>query len=126
MGSAQGKRSAGMAGRAVWAAVAVLAAASAAMLWARQERGQGATAGLWIDGAEAATFSLAPGREEKADLHEAYGLPMHIEIKDGAIRFYDVACPDQICVATGFISRDGEVAVCMPNRAALTVVDEAG
>lgn len=124
MGGAQRKRSCGMIGRAVWAAVAVLVAASAAVLWARQMREQGATAVLWIDGAEAATFSLAPGREEKIDLHETYGLPMHVEIKDGAIRFYDVVCPDQICVATGFISRDGEVSVCMPNRAALTVADE--
>ena len=113
-------------GRAVWLAVAAAVICSVAALWLRQGRSPGARAVLWVDGDEVGSFLLAPGKEEQIDLNERYGLPMHLEIKDGAIRFYDVVCPDQICVATGFIRRDGEISVCMPNRAALTVVDEEG
>lgn len=34
--------------------------------------------------------------------------------ENGKIRFEQANCPDQICVKTGWISRPGQVAVCVP------------
>lgn len=42
--------------------------------------------------------------------------PGVIEARPGRIRFREAACPDQICVGTGWISNNGQIAVCLPNR----------
>ncbi|NMA66777.1 MAG: NusG domain II-containing protein [Clostridiaceae bacterium] len=40
--------------------------------------------------------------------------PGVIEAKNGSIRFCTAECPDQVCVETGWISRPGHIAVCLP------------
>lgn len=44
-----------------------------------------------------------------------------IEVRNGAIGFIRSDCPDQICVQTGFISRQGQVAVCLPNKVVIAI-----
>ena len=44
------------------------------------------------------------------------------EIKDHQIRFMDSDCPDKICIKSGFLSKNGESAVCMPNKTVLKIV----
>ena len=44
-----------------------------------------------------------------------------LEVKDGAIRFVDSQCPDHICEGFGFISQEGDYAVCMPAGVAVTI-----
>lgn len=39
-----------------------------------------------------------------------------IEIKNGQVRIVASDCPQQICVKTGRIKRQGEIIVCVPNR----------
>lgn len=46
---------------------------------------------------------------------------MKFEISGEGIRVTESDCPDKICVKTGFVSREGEAAVCMPNRVIITV-----
>lgn len=41
---------------------------------------------------------------------------MTVQVKDGAIRAKDSTCKNKICVHTGWISRDGQSIVCVPNR----------
>ncbi len=41
---------------------------------------------------------------------------MTVQIKDGAIRAKDSTCKNKICVHTGWISKDGQSIVCVPNR----------
>ena len=57
------------------------------------------------------------------DIPEAYQqIPVAFEVKNGAIRFVDVQCPDHICEAVGFIGRENYLpAVCMPNGVMLSV-----
>lgn len=43
------------------------------------------------------------------------------EIKDGKIRFTQSTCPDKICVNTGWISKSGQIAVCVPSRIAVEI-----
>lgn len=42
----------------------------------------------------------------------------YIEVKDGAVRMLEMdrkICPEAICSKTGWISKDYEIIVCMPN-----------
>ncbi|MEL4106607.1 NusG domain II-containing protein [Oscillospiraceae bacterium WX1] len=43
-------------------------------------------------------------------------------IKDGKICFYESTCPDKICIRSGFLSRPGESAACLPNKVAVQIV----
>lgn len=47
--------------------------------------------------------------------------PIYLEVKDGAIRFYDSQCPDHLCEDFGFISQINNYAVCMPAGAAVII-----
>lgn len=61
-----------------------------------------------LDAATDATFALD-------------GVPVSFEVKDHRIRFINVTCPDHLCENTGFISRAGESAICMPNKTAVVI-----
>ena len=43
------------------------------------------------------------------------------EIQNHQIRFIEAKCPDKFCERTGWISRPGETAVCLPNRIVVRV-----
>lgn len=47
---------------------------------------------------------------------------VHIEVLDHRVRFVDVDCPDKICEHAGFLGKEGDIAVCMPNRYYMVVV----
>lgn len=45
------------------------------------------------------------------------------EIQAGKVRMTGANCPDQICVHTAEISKDGMTIVCLPNRIVLEIKD---
>lgn len=45
----------------------------------------------------------------------------HVEVRDGRVRMEDSACPDKLCVKTGWISKPGQGIVCLPNRVVVEV-----
>jgi hypothetical protein len=45
----------------------------------------------------------------------------YLEISDGRVRMIDSACPDKLCVKTGWISSPGESIVCLPNRVVIEI-----
>jgi len=46
-----------------------------------------------------------------------------ILVEKGRIRFKEADCPDKICVKTGWLQEPGDTAVCLPNRAVITIED---
>jgi len=42
--------------------------------------------------------------------------PGIIEAENGRIRFLEADGPDKVCVRTGWISRNGQIAVCLPDN----------
>lgn len=44
-----------------------------------------------------------------------------IEVEKGRARFKYADCPDKICVNTGWLENAGDTAVCLPNRAVVTI-----
>ncbi len=85
-----------------------------------QEKESGVAA-LSVDGRIVALYDLRKEENRLIDLRETYGVPVTLEIKDSSICFYESQCPDHICENYGYISREGETAVCMPNRTVLTI-----
>ena len=49
-----------------------------------------------------------------------------LELKDNQISFLETDCPDKICVRTGFISKVGQSAVCLPNRIVVKITGGNG
>ncbi len=45
----------------------------------------------------------------------------YLEISGGRVHMIDSACPDKLCVKTGWISRPGESIVCLPNRVVIEI-----
>lgn len=97
-----------------------LAVIAAYFLWSRADRPSG-VAHVSIGGREVMAVELAKAPDQVIDLAE-WDVPAKLEIVGGKIRFVDVACPDHICEKTGFAYFDGQTAVCMPNRTAVTIV----
>ncbi|MFW5431829.1 MAG: NusG domain II-containing protein [Methylophilaceae bacterium] len=48
----------------------------------------------------------------------------HITITDGRVRFKQSPCNNQYCVHQGWLSRAGQVAICLPNQIGLQLIGE--
>lgn len=44
-----------------------------------------------------------------------------ILVEKGRIRFEDANCPDLVCVKTGWLSKKGDLAVCLPNQTIIKI-----
>ena len=65
-------------------------------------------------------------RDNTWELTGRDGIPVVIEAADGRIRFYSSGCPDQICVHSGWLSREGQSAACIPAGVALKITRGSG
>ncbi len=123
----------GMRGKArlwKWGDVVIAAATlvAAFTLW-----GGSALAGRGTDGhdlvalvrtADGAEFTRAlPSDAAPADLPVVSGGHSYIlRIEPGRIRVLEADCPDKVCVTTGWLSRPGQMAACVPGRLLVRVV----
>ena len=48
-----------------------------------------------------------------------------VRVEDGRIRFVQATCPDQVCVKTGWLQSNGDIAVCLPNHAIIKLLGKA-
>ena len=49
---------------------------------------------------------------------------IRFSVKNHAIAFVASDCPDKICVKTGYISRAGQTAACLPNRVIIRITSK--
>lgn len=73
---------------------------------------------VFVDGELYGEYSLQENQEIRI------GDTNVCEITDGKVRMIHANCPDQICVHTSEISRDGMTIVCLPNRVVLEIQNE--
>ncbi|MDD2533091.1 MAG: NusG domain II-containing protein [Eubacteriales bacterium] len=74
-----------------------------------------------IDGLVTRTISAAElAGTGQFDL-DAHGFHYTVEYAQGQVRISHADCPDQVCVQTGWVSRQGEVAACVPGSLILSV-----
>lgn len=71
-----------------------------------------------INGEEYARYSLSEDIEVTV---EQDGHTNVIEIRAGAVRVKSADCPDNSCVHQGFITKGGEVIVCLPAKLTVTL-----
>lgn len=48
-----------------------------------------------------------------------------LQILNGGIGFIESDCPDQVCIHSGFLTRPGQVAACLPNGLTLMVLGKS-
>lgn len=79
-------------------------------------------------GATEALVHLDDGRVLRLDLARAGTHRIHgplgdtlIEVRDGRARISASPCPQQRCVARGWITEPGDASVCLPNHVALSI-----
>lgn len=101
-------------------ALAVAAAAFILIFGIDQQAADSASAVVLRDGEEIARVSLDE-LEEQTEIHiDELGIIITAE-KD-RIRFTESSCLDQTCVHTGWLTRAGDTAVCLPNRVIVKLV----
>lgn len=102
-----------------WEPVLLLAAAALCFLWMNGTfRESGDTARLTLEGKTVMEVPL-----DKDGIYSLQEDPsVRFQVKDGAAAFIDADCPDKICENEGFLSKDGQTAVCLPRRVSLTIV----
>lgn len=81
-----------------------------------------AVARISVDGATIATVALDTASDGKLSYEEIPSA--RFEIRDHRIRFIEADCPDKLCERTGWISRPGETAICLPNRIVVRIEGE--
>ena len=62
-------------------------------------------------------------KPEYIDLNED-GVHQVIKAEKGRIRFLESDCPHKICVKTGWLTKPGDKAVCLPSRVVITIVGD--
>jgi hypothetical protein len=67
-------------------------------------------------------FSLNQSRE--LSVHGPLGITK-ILIKNGQVRFVSSPCRNQYCVHQGWLTHDGQVAICIPNQVSLELLGKA-
>ena len=80
------------------------------------------TAELWIDGKMVRSIYLPQAADEEISLAE-YGKEVLLEVKNHRIAFISSDCPDKVCIHNGWLAREGEQAVCLPNRVSVILTD---
>lgn len=79
-----------------------------------------------VRGVDICTVDLSKDTEPyDIDLDALIGVGVVLEVKDHEIHFKSSTCPDQICVHAGWLWRDMDIAVCMPNQVSVMVVPTA-
>lgn len=76
----------------------------------------GTYAEVTLDGKPYKKILLSEHRgDEEIEVKTKYGYNT-IQIKDDSIGIIDSDCPDKICVKSGFISKPGDLSVCLPHK----------
>ncbi len=84
----------------------------------------GAVAVIRVEGKEIRHIPLEDAEDQEFSILDETGRDITFQVKDHAIRFLHSDCPDKVCVHTGFIHGDGDIATCLPNQTVLTVSAE--
>lgn len=91
-------------------------------LFSRLQTVRGDTVIIQVDGKIFSRFSLSENRTVKVP--GPLGISI-VEIKNDKVRMFSSPCPDKLCVREGYISKPGQMIVCVPNRVILKIEGRA-
>ena len=80
-----------------------------------------ASAKLQIRQGDSIYATLSLDQERTLDILGPLG-NSRIIVHHGQVRFASSPCPNQYCVHQGWLSRSGQVAICLPNQVSLELI----
>ncbi|RQD73861.1 MAG: NusG domain II-containing protein [Candidatus Syntrophonatronum acetioxidans] len=105
----------------IWIGIAVLALGG--IFYSEQMSAHsGEEVQITVNSEEYGVFSL---REDRLLEVEGVNGITEVEISDGRVRVIHSACPDKICIYTGWVHRPNQTIVCLPNRVVVKIISEA-
>lgn len=66
-------------------------------------------------------IDLTKVKETESIVLEDNGIKVTIVVESGRICFLESECPDQICVNTGWLTKLGDVAACLPAKTIVSI-----
>lgn len=109
----------------VVAAVVLLAAACAWIIWRGAGQSGELEAVVSVDGTEVFTVPLTGSTRVERTV-QANGYTLKIILTDKEVWVEESDCPTQDCVHTGHISRSGQSIVCLPARVTVRLMGGSG
>ena len=101
----------------------IIISAAAVIIQKLSPAGEGLSAVVAYDGEQMMAIPLtAPQELTEIKLHQQLGVDITLEYTGDKIRFKSSSCPDKICINSGWLSRDMDIAVCMPNRTSVVIM----
>lgn len=67
------------------------------------------------------TYDINAKKEIKIKTENGYNI---IEIHNEGVEMKDASCPDKVCVNTGFINKNSESIVCLPNKVNIKIISD--
>lgn len=81
---------------------------------------------IQVDGVDKYTFPLyQDGRNEDIEIQGHQGITL-VHLAEDRVWVVDSACPDKICVKTGWTNSTGKPIACLPNRVIVKIKGDAG
>ncbi|MBQ4226505.1 MAG: NusG domain II-containing protein [Oscillospiraceae bacterium] len=102
------------------AAAAAVCAAFIIFPAVKDSEGSG-TAVITVDGSEIMRLPLDKDTEVEID---SLRYPLTVTVKDGRAAVTECGCPSGICKKTGYVGRNGETVICLPNRLIIEIVSD--
>lgn len=99
--------------------IAVIVVVATALLFTNKGSNSTPFAVITVDGEEIERIDLSCAENRTFTLDT---LPeVTLEIKDSEIRFINSLCPDKTCEKSGFLSKVGDTAACVPAKTVVTI-----
>jgi len=96
--------------------IVVVALVGAYMYFLRPPAPPSAEIVIQVDGEDKFFYPLyQDGRDEIIDIQGVNGITT-VHLQDGRVRVVDSACPDKICVNTGWTNNPAKPIACLPNK----------
>lgn len=95
---------------------------SAAAIISTSKKYENLYVNIEVDGKPYSRVPLS-NRNDKIKIQTSYGSNI-VEIESGKVHIYDADCPDKICIKDGFISKPGQILVCLPHKVVIQIVGE--
>lgn len=74
-------------------------------------------AAVWLDGEKVKEVNIS-------DTSESFEFSVGncvLSVEKGKIRFVSSDCPDELCIKSGYLSKNGDTAACLPNKVVVKI-----